>query len=134
MSERSNAPAAGPLGRLIGSAGDLLASLLTIGRTRLELLTVELQLELRRIAELLVLAFVALLAGGMGLLMGGLSIIFAFWDTHRLLAAGLVTATFFALAALAVFLLARRVRDRPRALDGTLSELARDAEQLRGRG
>lgn len=132
MSQRSDAP--GPLGRLIGSAGDLLAGLITIGRTRLELLTVELQLELRRIAELLVLAFVALMAGGIGLLMGGLSIIFAFWDTHRLLAAGLVTATFLALAAVAALLLARRVRDRPRALEGTLAELARDAEQLRGRG
>ena len=40
----------GPIGRLLRSASELLATVLAIGRTRLELLSVELQLELRRVA------------------------------------------------------------------------------------
>lgn len=122
------------MGRFLKSAGGFLASLVAIGRTRLELLTVELQLELRRIAEFLVLGFVAVLAVAMALLMAGFAVIFFFWDTHRLLATLGVTLTFLVVAATSLGLLVRGFRRHPRLLEGTLAELSRDVEQLRGRG
>ena len=123
----------GPLRQLIGSVRGLLATVIGIGRTRLELLTVELREELQRTVELLLWAGVALLAAGCGVLFAGLAIIFAFWDTHRILAAVLVTASYFALATFAVLLVRSRLRSRPGFLQATLGELARDEDQLRGR-
>jgi uncharacterized membrane protein YqjE len=120
----------GPLDRLLGSLGNMLATLIGIGRTRLELLTVELQEEFQRVAMLLLWGFVALLAGGLGLLFAGLTLIFAFWDTHRTLAAVLVTAGFALVALVAGLLLRRQIVGHPRFLGATLRELEADAEAL----
>lgn len=121
----------GPVSRLFASVSNLLATLLTIGRTRLELLSVELQLEVRRIAELLVLAFLTLFAAGVGLMLAGLAVILIFWDTHRVLAAVLVTGTFVGIAAVSALILAYKIRTKPRLLEGTLAELAADSQRLR---
>lgn len=123
----------GPVRQLIASVSGLLATAIDIGRTRLELLTVELREELHRTAGLLVLGLVAVLATSAGILFAGLAIIFAFWDTHRILAAVLVTLGFFALAGVAAVRVRAHLRSRPRFLEGTLAELARDEAQLRGR-
>lgn len=123
----------GPIGRLLRSASELLATVLAIGRTRLELLSVELQLELRRIAVLAALGFAALFAGSIGLVMAGAAVIIVFWDTHRVLAALGVTAGFFAICLAAVVALVRQSRRGPRLLAGTLGELQRDVDNLRGR-
>ena len=119
------------MSRLIASASNLLATLLTIGRTRLELLSVELQLEVRRIAELLVLAFVTLFAASVGLMLVGLVVILIFWDTHRIVAAVLVTSGFVGLAAVSGLILAYKIRTKPRLLEGTLAELTSDSARLR---
>ncbi len=133
MSSGDNDRPRGPVRQLIASASGLLATALEIGRTRLELLTVELREEVHRTAELLVLGLAAVLAAAAGVLFAGLAIIFAFWDTHRILAAVLVTMGFFAVAAITGLLLRSRLRSRPRFLQATLAELGRDEGQLRGR-
>lgn len=123
----------GPLRQLIASLSGLLATAIGIGRTRLELLSVELREELNRAAELAVWGAVAVLAAGGGLLFAGLAIIFVFWDTHRVLAAVLVTASYFLIALLAGLAVWSRLRSRPPFLHATLGELARDEDELRGR-
>ena len=120
----------GPIGRLIGSLSALLASLLAIGRTRLELFSVELQLELQRLAALALWALVALCASVIAAVLLGLSIIIVFWDSHRILAALLVTGAFLLAAVLAVLVRRARIRSKPPILAGTLAELARDLERL----
>ena len=120
----------GPIGRLIGSLSALLASLLAIGRTRLELFSVELQLELQRLAALALWALVALCASVIAAVLLGLSISIVFWDSHRILAALLVTGAFLLAAVLAVLVLRARIRSKPPILAGTLAELARDLERL----
>jgi len=67
------------------------ASLLALGRIRLELFAIEVQEEKDRIASLLLWAVVAALLVGFGLVMAVLLITVALWDTHRLLALGLAT-------------------------------------------
>lgn len=122
----------GPIRRLMDSAANLLASVLALGRTRLELLSVEVQLEVRRTVELAIWAIVAAQAAMVGLIMAAFWVVLAFWDSHRLLAAGLVTGFFLALAAGAALVVVARLRARPRFLEGTLTELARDVDRLRG--
>jgi uncharacterized membrane protein YqjE len=122
----------GPAGRVLASLTRLLGSLLAIARTRIELLTVELELEGRRVLAVLALGFLALFAVSLGLVMAGVAVIVAFWDTHRLAAAVAVACAWLAAAVIAGLVLAWRIRTRPRFLEGTLAQLARDSEQLRG--
>lgn len=123
----------GPLGGLLHSLRQLLGTLVGIAHTRLELLTTELQEEIERAAVLLVWSFIALFAAGIGLFLAALVVIFAFWDSHRLLVSVIVMSLFFAVAALAGLMLTLKLRGKPRLLDGTLAELERDRERLKTR-
>lgn len=120
----------GPIGGLLDSLRNLLATLTAIAHTRLELLSTELREEMHRVAEIMVWTVVALLAAGIGLFLAALVVIFVFWDTHRILASVVVTAAFFVIAVTAVLVLRAKVRSMPRLLDATLAELAKDRAQL----
>jgi len=128
-----NSEQPGPASRLLQSATQVLASIITIAQTRFELLTTELREEIQRAAEVMLWAFVALFSAGIGLFLAALVTIFIFWDTHRVLASILVTVVFFAIAMTAALILATKLRTKPRLLEGTLAELARDREQLQRR-
>lgn len=120
----------GPIGRVLDSARHLLATALAIGRNRLELLTVEVQLEIRRTAELVVWLIVAVQSAMIGLIMAAFLLVILFWDTHRLLVACLVTAGFFALALASTLILIGKARRKPPFLAGTLAELGEDTARL----
>lgn len=128
-------PSPGGTGRagLFESLRSLLATLLTIASTRLELLTTEVQEELHRVAEVLFWSVAAFVFGTLGVLMLGVFAIVVYWDEHRLLAAGIVTGTFLALAAIAGLVVRARIRSRPRLLGATIEELRRDRDALRER-
>lgn len=123
----------GPLRGLLGSLKAALVTILGIAQTRLEILSTELREEVRRAAELLLWAFVALFTAGIGLFLGALVLIFAFWDTHRVLVSVFVMSFFFALALAAVLILRSRLRNHGRLFETTLAELAKDREQLKAR-
>lgn len=123
----------GPVSGLFKSLANLVATVIAIAQTRLELLTTDLQEEMHRVAGILVWTLIALLAALIGLFLGALAIIFVFWDTHRLLAAVAVTSAFFVIAAGAGVVLRIKIRTKPRMLDATLAELAKDRAQLAGR-
>lgn len=129
----SAAPERGPISSLFKSLSKLLATFVAIAHTRLELLTTELQEEMHHIAEILMWSLVALLSAGIGLFLAALVVIFLFWDTHRLLASIAVTAFFFLLSLVAALTLRSKVRNRPKLLENTLAELAKDRKQLESR-
>jgi uncharacterized membrane protein YqjE len=118
---------------LFRSLTNLLATVVAIAQTRLELLTTELQEEIHRAAGIMLWAFLTLFAAGIGLLLGAMAVIFVFWDTHRLLASVLVTSLFFGIAIVGGLVLRAKVRSKPHMLDGTLAELANDRAQLQNR-
>jgi uncharacterized membrane protein YqjE len=121
----------GPIGSLFRSLAKLVATFVAIAHTRLELLTTELQQEMHRVAEIMVLTVIALLAALIGLFLAALVVVFVFWDTHRLLASVAVTSVFFGIALVALIVLRVKVKSRPRLLEGTLAELATDANNLK---
>ncbi|MET0659487.1 MAG: phage holin family protein [Steroidobacteraceae bacterium] len=123
--------ASGPATGLFKSLGNLLHTVLTIAQTRLELITTELQEEVQRAAKLLVIAFVGLVCGFLSLLLAALTVVFAFWDTHRVLASIGVTVAFALFTAIAFGVMRARLRAKPRLLDASLTELARDRDELR---
>jgi uncharacterized membrane protein YqjE len=118
---------------LFHSLSNLLGTLVGIVHTRLELLTTELQEEVRQVGAILIWAFVAAFAAMMALFLAALAVIFLFWDTHRELAAGAMIALFVALAVTAALVLRSKLKNKSPILDDTLAELAKDRDQLRAR-
>ncbi|HUO95323.1 MAG TPA: phage holin family protein [Steroidobacteraceae bacterium] len=125
------APAEAETG-LFASLRRMLATLIALAQTRLELVGVEIEEQIAHAASVLFWSIAAMFFLSMSVLLLALMVVIAFWDVHRLLAAGLVTAT-FALAALLAALVARhRLRTRPRLLATLASEFERDAAALEG--
>jgi uncharacterized membrane protein YqjE len=123
----------GPAMGLFQSMHRLVATVVNIVQTRVELLTTELQEEVHYAASLVLWSLVALFTALLGILVGGLTVVFAYWDTHRVLAATLVTVAYFIFAGIAVVVLIAKMKSHRRFLDATLNELARDGEALRSR-
>ena len=121
----------GAASRLLRSAVQLLGTLVQAVRTRGELLTTEVEEEFERVGRVLLLGMATLLAGILGALIAGFVVVLVFWDTHRLAAALAVLGVFLLGAALCGLAVRRELRARPRLLDATLTELARDVARLR---
>jgi uncharacterized membrane protein YqjE len=121
----------GPATNLLRSLVQLGGTLLATAQTRVELLTTELSEDLERGVRILLWGFVALLAGILGALLAGVTLIVYFWDTHRLGASIGVTLVFLLVAAVAGWIARERLQEKPRVLDATRTELQRDVAGLR---
>lgn len=109
------------------------ASLLTLGRIRLELFAIEAQEEKERIASLLLWAVLAALLAGFGLLMLLVLVTVALWDSYRLLALGGGTAVLVAAAVVAVLKVRELIAQPASLFQSSIGELREDAEALRRR-
>ena len=119
-------------GGLLDSLRRMLATLLALAATRLELVTTELEEEMHRLARLLLWSLASLLAASLALLLGAATIIVACWDSYRLAAAGGLTALFTVAALVGWWMVRRQLRERPPLLAATRQELERDQAALGG--
>ncbi len=117
---------------VIASLRRVAATLLKLARTRLELVSVEFEEQFEYAVSLLLWGVAAIFFGSLAVLLVALTIVIAFWDQHRLLAAGLVTAAFLLAAVVAASVVRNRLRRRPRFLAATARELQRDSAALDG--
>lgn len=122
-----------PVAGLFQSLNHFMATLVAIVHTRLELLTTELQEEVRQVGGILLWAFVAAFAAVMGLFLAALAVIFVFWDTHRVAASLAMVGLFVLIAVIAGLVLRHKLSTKPPLLDDTLAELAKDRDQLKSR-
>ena len=125
--ERAAAPG------IIDSLKRMFATVAELLHTRVELFTTELEEEMHRVAVLLLWAVVAIFFGGLFVLMLSLTIVIAFWDGYRLLAASMMTLVFFGVVLTAVLTLRAKIRSHPRLLAESLEELRRDRDALGAR-
>lgn len=109
----------------------LLADVLELVQVRLELASIEAREDLGQVLVLLVQGLLALMLLGLGLVFLVLFVTILLWDSQRLLTLGLLTALFFASAAVLALLARRRLRRGLRLFRSSLDELRRDQEQLR---
>ena len=123
-----------PESGLFASLRRTFATLVTLGHTRLELVSVEIEEQIEFAAGVLLWSIAAIFFGSLTVLVLALTIVIAFWDTHRLLVAGLVTGGLAAIAVIAVLVVRARIARRPRLLAATLGEMKRDANSLEGSG
>lgn len=117
--------------RFLSSFGQLLATLVEMTYTRLELMFVELEEWVQGLVAVILWGLVAIFAAGATLVFGAVALIVAFWDTHRVLVALLVTGTFFLIGVGSVWVVSLRVRSQRSLFVSTLGEFAKDRELLR---
>jgi uncharacterized membrane protein YqjE len=115
---------------MFGSLRELARTLLSFTETRARLAATEIEEQAIRLTEILILIAVALFFFGMALLFAAVLIVLVFWDSHRLLAAGLLAALFLGAGAAATLIARTRMRERPKFLAATLSELEQDRDRI----
>jgi len=99
-------------------------------RVRLQLVGVDLETALQHWLRLLVWLLVAFFAAALATMMLVMTVLIAFWDTHRLLAAIVITALLAITTVIALSMVRRQIRTRPHPLASTLAELRHDALTL----
>jgi uncharacterized membrane protein YqjE len=116
---------------LIQSVQALLASVLGLARTRLELLSVEMQEVLARLVLLIIGAVAAILLGALALGFGAAALVMTVAPEHRVAVSAGLALAFLAAAAFIAWKVRREAKARPFA--ASLAELKRDAEALEPR-
>ncbi len=114
---------------LIATLKRMFATLLLLAKSRLELVSVEVEEQVAYAANLLVWSMAAIACASLSVFFLGATIIIACWDRYRLLAAVLVTTAFVLMAVGAVSVVRSRLRCRPKFLAATIVEFTRDAGQ-----
>jgi uncharacterized membrane protein YqjE len=115
---------------LIASVKHIATTLLAITRTRLELLSMDLEEGWVRLISFLAMAFVALFCLCFSVVLLAIFIIMLLWDTHRLLIFGTLTGIFFIIGIVLCVLAIRALKTMPRLFETSIAELAKDQEQL----
>jgi uncharacterized membrane protein YqjE len=116
---------------IIDSVSRLAGTLIAILKTRLELISVEVEEESLRFFSYFLFALAAMFCLWMALLLGVLLLVVIYWDTQRVPI--LISLMFFFALSSATITLGIRghYRGKPKLLAHTLKELSRDIEELK---
>jgi uncharacterized membrane protein YqjE len=115
---------------VLQAAKRMLATLVALVHTRLELFTTEIAEEIQRAASILLWALIALFFGSLTVLFVAVTVLIIFWEDHRILAASLITAAFLLLTVVFALLARAHLRAKPRFMSASIGELKRDREGL----
>lgn len=118
-------------GGLLHALRALLATLLATLRTRGELLQTELEEERLRVAGIALFAVAAAVFLFVGALLLSFFVVLLFWDTHRLLSAGLLAVAYLSLGTLCALVARQRARVKSQLFAASLAELGKDVDHLR---
>lgn len=118
---------------LLASLTTLVATLVAIAHTRLDMLATDLEEDRLHLLSLLLMALLALFCLGVGLLLATLLLVVAFWDTHRLLMLGSLAGCFLAAGMAACGFAVYKVKTKPKIFAASLLELLKDRQQLASR-
>ena len=113
-----------------GPVREFARTLLSFALTRARLAATEVEEQALRLIEILIWLAAALFFLGIAVVFAAVLVVLAYWDSNRLLAAGLLAALFVSVGAGAAFFARQRLRERPKLLTATLAELERDRETL----
>jgi uncharacterized membrane protein YqjE len=124
-------PAAGTrAGGLFGSLKRLVATLVDVGHTRLQLLANEIHEERLRIQQLWLLAILGVFFFALGVLLSTLFVILLFWDSNRLLAVGGFAGLYLAIGIVFAVVVRNRTARGSRLFEASLGELKKDGARL----
>ena len=115
---------------LLSSIKGLASTGASIAQTRLELLSLDVQIARGKFISLLVMIIGALFFLFFGLVMLALLIVIYSWETDRMMALGLLTAAFLIVGLILAALITQSLRTMPRLFEASITELAKDREAL----
>jgi uncharacterized membrane protein YqjE len=130
MAGADTAAGAARAGGLLGSLKELVATLIEIAHTRLQLLGNEIHEERLRVRQLLLLAVIAGFFFVLAVVLFTLFVIVFFWDSNRLLAIGGFAGLYLVIAAASVIALRNRAATGSRLFKASLGELRKDHSGL----
>jgi uncharacterized membrane protein YqjE len=115
---------------LLSSIKGLASTGASIAQTRLELLSLDVQIARSKFISLLVMIISALFFLFFGLVMLALLIVIYSWETDRMMALGLLTGAFLTVGLILALLIMQSLRKMPRLFEASITELAKDREVL----
>lgn len=115
---------------LFSSIKGLASTGASIAQTRLELLSLDVQIARSKFISLLVMIISALFFLFFGLVMLALLIVIYSWETDRMMALGLLTGAFLSVGLILALLITQSLRKMPRLFEASITELAKDREAL----
>ena len=115
---------------LLSSIKSIVATGASIAQTRLELLSVDVQIARSKFISLLVMIICALFFLFFGLVMLALLIVIYSWETNRMLALGLLTSGFIVVGLVLALLVVQSLRTMPKLFEASIAEFAKDREEL----
>jgi uncharacterized membrane protein YqjE len=119
-----------PHGGLLHTLRVLLATALATLRTRGELLQVEFEEERLRIAGITLFAVAAVVFLALAVLLLSFFLMLLFWDSHRVLMAGLLALAYLLIGIVCALVARQRWRAKSKLFTASLAELAKDSERL----
>jgi uncharacterized membrane protein YqjE len=115
---------------LLGAVRSLTANAVALLHTRFELLVAEIEEERAWLVRLLVMSVIASFFLAIGVLTLTIFIILFAWESHGLLAAGLLTGIYLGIGIALAFVVRRLARARPKLFSTSLAELRKDHDEL----
>jgi len=118
-------------GGLLDSVKNLLLTVISMGQTRLELLSTEIEEERERLTAILIWTLVTLFFAGLAVVLFTILMLVIFWDSYRLLVTGIMLGVFVVGTVVSWRILCNTSQNKPRILSATVTELSRDCDELR---
>jgi uncharacterized membrane protein YqjE len=115
---------------LLSSIKGLASTGASIAQTRLELLSLDVQIARSKFICLMVMIISALFFLFFGLVMLALLIVIYSWETDRMMALGLLSGAFLSIGLILALLINQSLRNMPRLFEASITELAKDREAL----
>ena len=115
---------------LLSSIKSLAATGASIAQSRLELLSVDVQIHRSKIIRLMVMIVCALFFLFFGLVMFSLLIVIYSWETDRMLALSLLSIGFISVGLIMSLLIVQSLRTMPKLFEASIAEFAKDREAL----
>ena len=115
---------------LLSSIKNLVATGASIAQTRLELLSIDVQIARSKFISLLVMIVCTLFFLFIGLVMLALLIVIYSWEADRMMALGLLSGAFLTIGLILALLIVQSLRTMPQLFEASITELAKDHEAL----
>ena len=115
---------------LLSSIKNLVTTGASIAQTRLELISLDVQIARTKFISLLVMIVSALFFLFFGLVMLALFIVIYSWESDRMMALGLLTSAFLLIGLILAVLIMQSLRTMPKLFEASIAELAKDREAL----
>jgi len=118
---------------ILDSIRSFLASWVAVIKTRVEIISVEIEEQREWMEQLLLLAVAAAFCLSMGLILLTLFVVVLFWESHPLVVLGAFTIVYLG-GGIALWLtLRQKIRSKPRIFSATSAELGKDYTALQPR-